>query len=189
MQLHLTSARCNWLNLISFLFSPTKTVWICCTCGCLPIAPWNHDIQNEQIPAGAGHCLYPQLMQSFPLQKGRSVLSAVSTEELPSLWGTARPVRGKTLSPAMSPSDQPWTHCRALSRAKARDARRVVKRDPILITALSQEQQRGLCTSLDSWFFTFALRHSTCAPIPVIFRHHDKHVPPPLPAWQHQHGT
>lgn len=78
------------------------------------------------------------------------MLSAIPTEELPSLWGATRPVRGKTLSPAMSPSDLPWIYCRALSRVKARDARQV----SLLITALSQEQQHGLCISLDLWFFT-----------------------------------
>lgn len=114
------------------------------------------------------------------------MLSAIPTEELPSLWEAARPMRGKTLSPAMSPSEQPWTHCRALARGKASNARGVARRDPFLISALSQEQQRGLCTSLDLWFFTFTLRHS-CAPIPATFGHYDRHVP--LPAWQHTNGT
>lgn len=88
-----------------------------------------------------------------------------------------------------SPAGSWWPAC--LPTVKARQGGEIVGRDPLLLTAFSQEQQCGPCTtaSLDPRLFILALRHPACAPIPVMFGHCDRHMPLSLPVCQHQHRT
>lgn len=68
-----------------------------------------------------------------------------------------------------------------------RDVGEIMESALVLVTAFSQEQWCGPCTTanLDSHFSILALRHPMCAPIPEMSGHCNSHVL----VHQHQHAT